>query len=50
MMCLVIIHIQMAEKITKSYPISLEGFWHDSEKSFLKIWNLYMKNIIFACP
>jgi hypothetical protein len=38
----------MAEKITKSYPIGLERFQSISGKVF-KIWNVYAKNIIFAC-
>jgi hypothetical protein len=38
----------MAEKITKSYPIGLERFRIISGKVF-KIWNLYTKNIMFAC-
>jgi hypothetical protein len=46
-MGLVVIYIQIAEKITKSYLISLERFWSIYTNSF-EIQNLYAKNIIFA--
>jgi hypothetical protein len=38
----------MAKKITKSYPIGSERFQSISKKVF-EMWNLYVKNIIFAC-
>jgi hypothetical protein len=41
-------HLQMAEKITKSHLIGLEGFWSDL-REFSEIWTLYAKNIMFAC-
>jgi hypothetical protein len=38
----------MAERITKCYPISSEGFWSIWMNNF-EIWNLYAKNIMFVC-
>jgi hypothetical protein len=38
----------MAKKITKGHPIGSERFQSISEDVF-KIWNLYVKNIIFVC-
>jgi hypothetical protein len=38
---------RMAERITKCHPISSEGFRSIWTNNF-KIWNLYMKNIMFA--
>jgi hypothetical protein len=40
-------HLQMAKKITKSHSIHSEGFLSDP-REFSEIWNLYVKNIIFA--
>jgi hypothetical protein len=38
----------MAEKITRGYPIGLGIFWSVCTDKF-KIWNLYVKNIMFIC-
>jgi hypothetical protein len=38
----------MAERITKCHPIGLEEFRSVWTNNF-KIWNLYTKNIMFAC-
>jgi hypothetical protein len=38
---------EMAERITRSYLIALGPFWSIYTDKF-KIWNLYVKNIIFA--
>jgi hypothetical protein len=38
----------MAERITKGYPMGLEGVWSIWTNNF-EIWNLYAKNIMFAC-
>jgi hypothetical protein len=38
----------MAERITKCYLISSKGF-RSIWTNIFKIWNLYVKNIIFAC-
>jgi hypothetical protein len=48
MMGLVMTHLQMTEKITNSHPIGSEGFQSNS-REFSEIWNLYIKNIMFAC-
>jgi hypothetical protein len=37
----------MAERITKCHPIGSEEFWSIWKNNF-KIWNLYVKNIMFA--
>jgi hypothetical protein len=36
------------EKIPKSHPIGSEGFRSNS-REFSEMWNLYAKNIMFAC-
>jgi hypothetical protein len=38
----------MAERITRSHPIGLGIFWSICTNKF-EIWNLCVKNIIFAC-
>jgi hypothetical protein len=40
---------KMAERITRSHPIGLGTFWSICTNKF-EIQNLYMKNIMFACP
>jgi hypothetical protein len=42
------IHLEMTEKMTKAQPIGLEGFANGS-REFAEMWNVYVKNIIFAC-
>jgi hypothetical protein len=37
----------MAERITRGYPIGLGMFWSIYTDKF-EIWNLYVKNIMFA--
>jgi hypothetical protein len=39
---------KMAKRITRSYLIGFGIFWSICTNKF-KIWNLYVKNIIFAC-
>jgi hypothetical protein len=41
-------YVQIAEKITKGHPIGSERF-HSIYVNNFKIWNLYAKNITFAC-
>jgi hypothetical protein len=45
---LVMMYLQITEKITISHLIGLEDFWSDS-REFSEIWTLYAKNIMFAC-
>jgi hypothetical protein len=39
---------EIAERITRSHPISLGIFWSICTNTF-EIWNLYGKNIMFVC-
>jgi hypothetical protein len=40
--------VRIAERITKYHPIGSEEFWSIWVNNF-KIWNLYVKNIMFVC-
>jgi hypothetical protein len=41
-------YVRIAERITKYHLIGSEWFWSIWMNNF-KIWNLYVKNIIFVC-